>query len=327
MMMRQNSSHIWLGVFYKVLGCALFALVNGLVQGLTGGASAPFFPAASVPFAQLAFLQNAFGTAYMLPVSLRGGRAQTTLKNILCLRFPHKIIHAVHVLSAVLGMLFWYATLEFMPISYAMSFSFTGPVFTILGSWLFLKEPLTPYRWAACFLSIIGPLIITQPFYDSGVTVPFPLWATALPLLSAACWSASKICTRVLAMRGVSTATLTLYLLLFMTPVSGLFLFHAWVTPTLVQWLWIGGLAMTATLAHLTMAHAFKFADVSFLMPFGGFRFLFSWLVGFWFFNESPPSRSLWIGTTILLTSLYLLSHERKAYQHPPLTTTGTTPS
>ena len=303
----QFTHHPWIGVGYKILACTFFALVNGLVRALTGGAS--FAPIASccIPYAQLAFLEYAVGAAYMLPFQ---PMKQTPFKGLYCL----------YVLSAVSGTICWYGALSYMPIFRAIALNFTGPIFTILASWLILKEPMTICRVLALTLSFIGSIILMDPFYR---WQQLPLYAHLLAILGPMFFACHNILGRILKIKGASTSAMIFYLLLFMVPFFGVvMLYHwiwpfsvvglYWVWPTLEQWSWIALLSLCMTCANLSLVQAFKYADVSFLLPFGIARFILSGFVGWLFFKETPQQTNFWIGTTVLVLSLCCLGYEQR---------------
>lgn len=298
----------WQGGLWKILSSACFACVNGLVRSLSGGA--PSLVVDPLPYHEIAFLQNTIGVLILCPWFLKGG--------IKSLKTPFPFYQFLYVTFAVLGLLLWYGALYYMPLAHAVALGFTGPVLTILGCRIFLKEPLTPLRLGAIFLSIIGAFVIMRPdkalLTGEGLTAELGLYSL-LPLLSAMAWVGSKLAGRVLASRGTSARSLTLCLLVFMAPISFIPTVPVWVTPTLPQMLWIGILGVLACLAHVTMIRAYALAEVSFLMPFGFMRLLLSGMIGYFAFGEMPQTLGVWIGMAVILISLMLLGYEKKASQ------------
>ncbi|MCP4923870.1 MAG: DMT family transporter [bacterium] len=297
-----NITPAWKGAFWKIWACFCFAIVNGLVRLMTGGAELEGAPA-PLPFAQIAFLQNIVGACLLLPWALRQGKAsfKTSMPGL----------HAFRILFAAAGLMLWYGSLRYMPIAYALALSFTGPIITVIACKIFLKEDLTPARLLAIALSIGGAFLITRPDQAPGIIGGENLgWMAALPLLSATCWVGSKIMSRKIAKNGDSPQLMTLYLLVFMAPVSLIPAFFVWEPLNLEQFLWCGGIALAATLAHLSIARAFSLAEVTFLTPFGFARLFLSGLIGYVAFGEFPTSAGMWGGTILIIASLLLLSFD-----------------
>ena len=219
------------------------------------------------------------------------------------------------VIFAVAGLLTWYAALKYMAIAQAVALAFTGPIFTVLGCRIFLKESLTPFRVVAIIVSIIGSFIITRPDKAFTGTQDYNyLLYSFLPMLSAIAWVGCKLCTKILVNRGESASMITFYLLLFMAPVSLIPALWDWVMPSAAQLgmtLVIGLLACTA---HIATARAFMLADVTFLMPFGFTRLVLSGVVGYVLFAEIPQTYGIWIGMGVILLSLFLLAKDTRRF-------------
>lgn len=300
-------SPAWEAGFWKVVSCAAFAGINAVVRYLEGGAV--LVPPMVLPANVILFFQNVFAMLFMIPFVL----PFLFKKNSLSLITHYPKWHLLRVLMAVVGVWLWYLTLENMPIAEGVALSFTGPVFTVIGARLLLRESVGPQRLLAILLSILGAFIITRP--DIALLRPESHlgWVALLPLASAVVLALNKLLTRQLACLGESPERLTLYLLLGMIPVSGLPAWYEWVTPTISHWPWLILLGLLAVLAHLSFGKAYKLAEVSFLMPFGFSKFLFSTALGYYCFSEFPKS-SLWIGMSVIALSILLLGYKISLY-------------
>lgn len=287
-----------LAIFWKLMSCACFAGINGVVRHLTaiqGELDAPMLSTASVNF-----FQNVFGTLFLLPVIWSMGLHR--------LKSAHKILHLVRVVTAVFGLLLWYEAIKCMPLAQAVSLNFTGPIFTTCAAFFFLKEQISWVRISAIFLSLVGAFIISRP--DIALlsdTAPSLGFAVIFPITSAIVFAFNKILTRRLAMRGESPESLAIYLLVFMTPVSGLFCLKdimagAFYLPTPTQFFWLICAGVLSAMAHLSFAKAYQLAEVTFLMPFGFFKFFMSTCIGYLAFQEWPESTSL-IGMGLIFMS------------------------
>lgn len=291
----------WEGALWKILSCAAFAGINGIVRYLSGGAGMGTDNA--LPTHVILFFQNVLGTLFLLPIIWRSGLHTLTTR--------HPLLHLVRVITAVLGISLWYLTLKYMPIAEGVALSFTGPVFTIVGASLLLSEKIGIKRIIAITLSLLGAFIITRP--------DLALWGSQtelgmsalLPLCSAIALAWNKLLTRKLAQAGETAESLATYLLLLMIPASFVPAAFDWVWPNAHHWIWIFSLGLLAAIAHLSFVKAYALAEVTFLTPFGFSKFLFSTLVGFYFFSEIP-SQSLWIGMAVIASSIFLLAYKIK---------------
>lgn len=292
----------WQGAFWKILSCAAFAGINGVVRYLSGGAE--FSPDTPLPSSVIMFFQNFFGTLLLLPLIWKSGIS--SIKH-------HPLLHIIRIFAAVLGVWLWYLTLQHMPIATGVALSFTGPIFTVIVAHLFLKERLDKRRILAICLSLVGAFIISRPDLALFDTEKYMGWIVCFPLASALVLAWNKIITRKLAKLGESPQALATYLLLFMTPVSLIPALQSWTTPSLEHWPWLFLLGVLAAIAHLSFSRAYKLAEVTFLTPFGFSKFLFSMLVGYCFFTEIP-SFSLFLGLSVIGVSIWLLARREKRH-------------
>lgn len=290
-------SKSWQGAFWKIVSCACFAGINGIVRYLSSGIHDETI--VTLPVNVMMFFQNAFGALFLLPWIFKVG-----LKNM-ATHYPS--LHFIRVVTAVLGIYLWYLALKTIPIAESVALNFTGPIFTVMGAWLLLQERMDFYRLLAVFLSVIGAVIISCPHIPfSDNTHSVGLYAL-LPISSAFLLVINKLLTRKLATLGETPACLAIYLLLLMAPVSLLFAVYEWQTPDIQHWPWLILLGLLATAAHLSFSKAYQLAEVTFLMPLGFSKFFLSTLIGYLAFSELPTHWSLWIGIFIIFFSIGLL--------------------
>lgn len=294
----------WIAALWKILACLCFALINGLVRYLTGGAGEV---ESTLSFSQITFFQNLLGALILLPFFARDGFQS--------LKTHHLPMLLLMVVFAVAGLLTWYAALKYMAIAQAVALAFTGPIFTVIGCRLFLKESLTFFRIGAIVVSIVGSFFITRPDKAFMGTQDYTyLLYSFLPMFSAIAWVGCKLCTKILVNRGESASMITFYLLLFMAPVSLIPALWDWVMPSMAQLGMTLIIGLLACVAHIATARAFMLADVSFLMPFGITRLLLSGVIGYVLFAEIPKNYGIWIGMGVILFSLVLLAKDSRRF-------------
>ncbi len=295
-----SSLEIWEGAFWKIISCACFAGINGIVRYLSSGSIESEIAPLSVYVILL--IQNIIGTAILLPFALKSGFQD--------LRTQNTSLHLLRVITAVLGVALWYLTLKVMPIAEGIALTFTGPIFTILGAWFFLKEHIGPQRLLAILLSLAGAFMISRPdlaFREGTSAIGL---AVLLPLSSAMVLAFSKLLTRKLASAGEKPVTLATYLLLLMTPFSLPLALYEWTPPTLQHWPWLILMGVLAAFSHFAFSKAYQLAEVTFLAPLGLIKLLLGALIGYVVFQEFPTTWSLWLGISIILLSIPLLSKD-----------------
>jgi drug/metabolite transporter (DMT)-like permease len=297
----------WQGGIWKVLACSCFALANGIVRYMTGGASVG--TANPLPTYELVFLQNVFGAMLMLPWALKNRRFILSTK--------HFSVHFFRVLCAVIGLFFWYGSLAYLPLAQAAALAYTGPALTVLGGYLFLGEKLGAARLLSLLTCFVGAFIIVRPdIAFSGANTEYLSIAAFLPLVAAALFAGAKLTGRFMAADGESVRVMTSYLLLMMAPISFIPALIVWVTPTWTQLGYMLLVSIFTTGAHLATARALQLAEVSLLTPFGFCRIMISVIVGFVLFSEFPTSWGMWGGMAVIIAGVFLLSYDIKRDKH-----------
>lgn len=298
-----SSSPAWRGAYWKVVSCACFAGINGIVRYWSGGV--PDITVDALPVNVLMLFQNIFGAFFLLPWILK--RSVSPIKS------RHTVLHILRIVTAVAGIYLWYLTLQWMPIAEGVALSFTGPIFTVIAAAILLGEKITLQRFLAIFLSIMGAFIISRPdnAFQGNASLGF---VALLPLSSAIVLALSKLCTRKLATLGETPTTLAAYLLIFMVPASLLPALFEWVTPSTFHWPWLILLGLLAAIAHVSFSKAYQLAEVTFLTPIGFTKFFLSTFIGFVAFSELPATWTLWVGASIIFVSILLLSHKISLY-------------
>ncbi|MFY1709272.1 DMT family transporter [Tritonibacter scottomollicae] len=270
-----------------VLAGACFALVNIGLQSATmlHGASAP----------TVTFWQYLIALLFYIPWIWRNRLAVLTTRQILA--------HALRVALAVGGVQLWTLGLAHVPIWQAIALILLSPFFVTIGAGLVLREEVSLQRWGAVIVGIIGGMVILSPWSDH-----FQI-AALLPVAAAALWAASSVVTKQLTHRD-STETVTIYLLLLLSPANALLAAGSGFTlPEGTLWLVIGAGLLTALAQH-TLVRAYTLADAAFLQPFDHLKLLFNVGLGALVFGFLPDG-NMWLGTAlILIASAYLLSHE-----------------
>lgn len=282
------------GAIWMVLAGAAFAGVNTLEQIVT--------VRAGMPAPTAAFLQYLVAFVVVLPWALRRG--------IGALKTRRPGLHGMRVLLSAFGVQCWVAGLAHaVPIGTAIALVMTSPFFVTIGAALFLKEVVTPARWAAVSLGFVGGLLILDPF-SGGWSMTY-----LLPVAAAALWAGASLCQkRLLAEESASASTA--WLLLLLAPInlvlalpSGLLPQSAFALET------IAAVGVLTALAQGFLALAYARADAAFVQPFDHVKLPLNILAGWLVFGFLPSGR-LWLGAALIVgASLFLLLRERRTAQ------------
>lgn len=256
----------------------------------------------------MAFWQYVIAAVLSLPLILRIGIDK--------LRTSRPLAHEIRAFVSALGVhVFVYGFATGVPIWQMVTLLATGPLFIILGTTLFLGERASTARIAAALVGFVGAIII------SGVGAEGLSWSTLVPIVAAALWATTDVLTKYLALKGESPETLTISLLVLVTPNHLLILLAVWAlgfaAPGLLPAgltdnvfalpsgtaLWLLALlgALTAAAQYL-LAFAYKVADAAYLQPFGDVKVPLSGLLG-WILLGQVPSVWFWPGAALIVAA------------------------
>ncbi|WP_333818436.1 DMT family transporter [Tabrizicola sp.] len=275
-----------------------FALANALTQIITSRLG--FRPQSD------SFWQYAIALVLALPFLRRHGLAG--------LKTARPGLHLVRVIVSALGVqAFVMALAHGTPIWQVIALVMTSPFFVLLGAALFLGERVDLTRWGAAALGFAGAMVLLRP-WESGFTL------TALyPVGAAILWATASLMTKRLTMTE-RPETVTLWLLVLLTPINGAISLHAgfeWPAGWVLVWLLAGGALVFLAQHLLTLAYAA--ADAAFVQPFDDIKLISNVVVGWAVFGYLPEG-PLWLGVAMILAaSSWLLWSERSGSALKPL--------
>lgn len=267
------------GMALMVVSTLCFTALHAGVRQLTAvGDLHPF---------EAAFFRNLFGLLAFAPWFLRVRRG--------ALRTSKLKLHALRGALQVVGMLAFFSALKLSPLAEVSALSFTAPLFASLGATLFLGEIMRLRRWSALMLGFLGALVIVRPGFE---TLSL---GTLLVIFSSVVWSSAMLVIKVLS-RTDSSVTITLYMALFLTPLSLLPALFVWRAPSLAELLLLAAIGALANLGHLAMAQAFHEAEATVVLPFDFTRLIWASVLGYLLFAETPDPWT-WVGGVIIFAS------------------------
>ncbi len=253
----------------------------------------------------MAFWQYVIASVLALPLILRIG-----IRN---LRTAYPLEHEIRAFVSALGVhVFVYGYASGVPIWQMVTLLATGPLFIIVGSVLFLGEKVSPARLAAALLGFVGAIII------SGVGTEGIGPQALIPITAAALWAGTDVLTKHLTRKGESPETLTVSLLVLMTPNHLAILLaanaFAGVLPMGMApgfpfalpegsglWLLLILGALTAAAQYL-LAFAYRNADATYLQPFSDVKVFLGGLIG-WIALGQVPSIWFWPGALMIVAA------------------------
>ncbi len=264
--------------------------------------------AAEVPAAEITLGRFVTQTLLLTPIVIwRGALARVSLRDA--------GLHGLRGVLMAMATVFFFAALKYMPIADAIAIFFVEPMIVTVLSGLLLGEPVGWRRYAAAAVGFGGAMLVIQPsFVELG-------WTSALPLGTAFCFAFYLILTRMLAPRvdpfamqaysGVAGAAF-IGVVLWWAEGSGLSAFDPIWPSTRAFWLMFG-VGVAATIAHLFLVYAFRYAPASVIAPLQYLEIVSATLFGYWIFGDFPAPLK-WVGIAIVIGSgLFIIARERRA--------------
>lgn len=277
------------GAFLMILAGICFAMANAITFIIT--AQLQFRPQSDT------FWQYAIALAFSLPFVLRQGLSG--------LKTEQPVLHLIRVVLSALGVqAFVMSIAQGTPIWQVIALVMTAPIFVLIGAKLFLGEVVSPARWIAAAVGFAGAMVVSELWVGA--------WngAKLLPVAAALLWGASSLMTKYLT-RTESAPTITLWLLLLLTPINaGLSIHAGFQMPTGQIWAYLlaGGLIMMA--AQYLLTWSYEAADATFVQPFDDLKLISNILIyGLMF--QYWPSGNIWLGVAMILGASGYLAWRR----------------
>ncbi len=262
------------GITWMVLSGLAFVVQNGIVRHM----------GADIHALQSAFIRFVWGVillAPMLPHLLR--QVPSTVMPILLWR---GLFHAAAVVL-------WFYAMARIPIAQVTAIGYLNPVLMLLAGSVLLGEALTLRRILAVVAALIGALIVLRP----GVQV---LGLGHLAQIGAAiCFCGSYLLAKQLSSQisaSVIVAMMSLVVVVLLAPLAWV----VWEPVTWLQVLWLGGVAVMATIGHYCMTRAFRAAPLAVTQPVVFLQLVWATILGASLFGEAVDAYVLMGGALII---------------------------
>ena len=201
--------------------------------------------------------------------------------------------------------------LSMLPLAETTVLLFTSPLFTVLLSFLILKEKVGLYRFGAVILGFTGVIIIANPGSETN-TIPL------LGLMVGLGWGffsgSVDTCLRWMGKTENANATV-FYFVLFGTVTTGLHWPWAEVkyTEFSIDILWIiCGLGLTGLLSLLAKTQSFRLGEASIIAPIMYSMIIWTMLFDYLFWNKLPTWNVITGAAIIISSNLFILYRETK---------------
>ena len=239
------------------------------------------------------FLRFFFGFLIIIPYILKTKFEVFSTKNL-----------KIHILRSALNlpaMLLGFAALAMLPLEKMTAIHFIVPIIVTILAVIFLKEKIYLYRSIALVMGFLGMLIILRPgIIDISIGI-------YMALISSLIWSVVIILTKKVS-KDDSAITILSHQYVYMSLFSFPLVIYFWDQPSLKTIIFILCAAMSGTILHIALNHAYKLVDVTMTQPYSFLGLLVSSIIGYFVFSDKPDFYT-WLGASVIFCGVLLISY------------------
>ena len=210
----------------------------------------------------------------------------------------------IHILRSALNlpaMLLGFAALAMLPLEKMTAIHFIVPIIVTILAVIFLKEKIYLYRSIALVMGFLGMLIILRPgIVDISIGI-------YMALISSLIWSVVIILTKKVS-KDDSAITILSHQYVYMSLFSFPLVIYFWDQPSLKTIIFILCAAMSGTILHIALNHAYKLVDVTMTQPYSFLGLVVSSIIGYFVFSDKPDFYT-WLGASVIFCGVLLISY------------------
>jgi len=216
----------------------------------------------------------------------------------------------LHFYRSFIGTIAMYAIfvgLRNLELAEVTSMAFSGPIWVVIFSILFLGEKIKAKRWIAVGLGFIGVLVISKPGF---VNLNFYY---IYPIIFTLGFAGVSIFIRRLTLLGEPVYLIAFYFSIC-SAIFGLFTlpFGGWLMPSGYELGLLILIGLLGSIANLLLTKSYQLAEVSLTTPLKYLSLVFATIFGFYIFNEVPTIYTLYGASLIIISSAIIFVREHQ---------------
>ena len=219
----------------------------------------------------------------------------------------HKLLHFYRSFVGAIAMYAIFVGLRNLQLSEVTSLAFSGPIWVVIFSILFLGEKIRAKRWIAVALGFVGVLIISKPGFDN------LNFYYIYPVIFTLGFAGVSIFIRKLTLVGEPVYLIAFYFSVC-SAIFGLFTFPfgGWAMPSYYDLGLLIMIGVFGSIANLLLTKSYQLAEVSLTTPLKYLSLVFAIIFGFYFFNEIPTIYTLSGASLIVISSAIIFVREHQ---------------
>ena len=277
------------GILLIICSAFCFAFMNAFVR-LSG----------DLPLVQKSFFRNFVALLIACVIFFRNGRDHHVPKGTL-------LPQLMRAGFGTIGILCNFYAIDHLMLSDASMLNKMSPFFTILFSWLLLKEKLQPVQAAAVLTAFMGSMLIVKPSLDFT-----DLQGSLAGLCGGICAGAAYAMVRLLGNKGMNKTFIVLVFSGFSCLVTLPFLIFDFHPMTWVQLLTLLGTGVAAAGGQFTITAAYCYAPAKEISVYDYSQLIFATALGFFLFGEIPDGWSFSGYLIIILAAVGMFLYHRR---------------
>ncbi len=265
------------GVLCIIISAFCFAFMNAFVR-LSG----------DLPSVQKSFFRNFVAFFFALIILIRSKEKINVTKESV----PYLLLRSIF---GTLGILCNFYAVDHLVLSDASMLNKMSPFFTILFSFLLLKERLTAFQTVSVIIAFLGSLFIIKPTFTNMDLIP-----SLLGLLGGIGAGAAYTMVRKLGSLGVKGPFVVFFFSGFSCVTTLPFLIIYFEPMTWVQLLMLLGAGLSAAGGQFSITAAYYYAPAREISVYDYSQIIFAALLGFILFDQIPDALSF-LGYVIII--------------------------
>ena len=189
----------------------------------------------------------------------------------------YKLLHFYRSFVGAVAMYAIFVGLRNLQLSEVTSLAFSGPIWVVIFSILFLGEKIRAKRWIAVALGFVGVLIISKPGFDN------LNFYYIYPIIFTLGFAGVSIFIRKLTLVGEPVYLIAFYFSVC-SAIFGLFTlpFGGWAIPTSYDLVLLILIGLLGSIANLLLTKSYQLAEVSLTTPLKYLSLVFAIIFGFY---------------------------------------------
>jgi drug/metabolite transporter (DMT)-like permease len=201
-------------------------------------------------------------------------------------------------LVGVTSMLFFFMSIQYLPLGSAVSLRYLAPFFAALFAWLILKERIKSIQWVFFLIAFVGVLVM------KGFNSQIDITGLICILISAIFSGLVYVLIRKIETNDHPVVVVHYYMIMA-TLVGGVLSIANWRTPQNFEWVLLLSLGFFGYIGQVYMTKAFQGAQTNIIAQLKYLEVIFTMLVGIVWFEDLYNFWSL-LGILLIVTGLIL---------------------